>query len=84
MSDSCITWCYTGGMNVGPATPIPIGYVVLHGDVASLGNDSTEAPGLEVVVARNGRPFSTMLEAITYGKVMCSGDWRVVVVNRSA
>jgi hypothetical protein len=53
------------------------GYVVLHGDISML--DEETAP--EVVIASNGRPFKTYMEALVYGRVSCSGEWHVLEVK---
>lgn len=59
---------------------VDLGYVILHG---ALGDLATSPESVEVVVAPDGEPFSTALEAIVCAKVVCSGDWQVAAVRTS-
>ena len=56
------------------------GYVVLHGDLDGL---ASNPDAIEVVLASDGRPFPTYMEALVYCRVSCAMAWRVLPVRHA-
>lgn len=68
-------------MKAVPDLPDSKGYVVIHGDASLLASNPDT---VEVIVASDGKPFPTSMEALVCGRVSCSLEWHVVTVRSAA